>query len=39
MLEQIEAGLADKKLELAEEQRLRWRAELIRSLLTPRLIT
>jgi hypothetical protein len=33
MLEQIEAGLADEKLEPAEERRLRWRAELIRWIL------
>jgi hypothetical protein len=39
MLEQIEAGLADEKLEPAEERRLRWRAELIRWILVPRLIT
>jgi hypothetical protein len=39
MLEQIEAGLADEKLEPAEERRLRWRAELIRWLLAPVRIT
>jgi hypothetical protein len=39
MLVQIEAGLADKTLEPAEEQRLRWRADLIRWLLAPPLIT
>jgi hypothetical protein len=39
MLDQIEAQLADEKLEAAEEHRLRQRAELIRDLLAPRLIT
>jgi hypothetical protein len=39
MLKQIEAELADKKLELAEGRRLRRRAELIRWLLAPRVIT
>jgi hypothetical protein len=39
MLEQIEAGLADEKPEPAEERRVRWRAELIRWILVPRLIT
>jgi hypothetical protein len=38
MLENIEAELANEKLELAEERRLRWRAELIRWLLVTRLI-
>jgi hypothetical protein len=38
MLDNIEAGLADKNLEPAEERRLRWQAELIRWLLAPRLI-
>jgi hypothetical protein len=33
MLENIEAELAGRKLEDAEEWRLRWRAELIRWLL------
>jgi hypothetical protein len=37
MLENIEAGLTDDKLDAIEEKRLRWRAELIRGLLTPRL--
>ena len=36
MLEHIEAELADDKLDAIKEQRLRWRAELIRGLLTPR---
>jgi hypothetical protein len=39
MVEQIEAGLANKKLEPAEERRLRVRADLIRRLLAPRLIS
>jgi hypothetical protein len=39
MLDQIEAQLADDKPGPVEEGRLRWRAELIRSLLTPRPIT
>ena len=39
MLENIEAELAEKELEVADERRLRRRAELIRWLLTPRLIT
>ena len=39
LLENIEAEPANEKLELAQEQRLRWRAELIRWLLAPRLIT
>ena len=39
MLENIETELAEQKLEAADERRLRRRAELIRSLLTPRLIT
>ena len=39
MLENIEAGLADDKLDAIEEKRLRWRAELIRGLLTRRPIT
>lgn len=38
-LENSEAELADEKLEPAEERRLRWRANLIRRLLAPRLIT
>jgi hypothetical protein len=33
ILENIEAELAAKKLEAADERRLRWRAELIRGLL------
>ena len=36
MLENIEAELAEKELEVADERRLRRRAELIRWLLTPR---
>ena len=36
MLENIEAELAEEKLEAGEERRLRRRAELIRWLLTPR---
>jgi hypothetical protein len=39
MLEKIEAKLANEKLEAAEEERLRRRAELIRWLLVPRPIT
>jgi hypothetical protein len=39
LLEQIEADLETEKLEAAEERRLRRRAELIRRLLTARLIT
>ena len=35
MLENIEADLADGKLDAVLAERLRWRAELIRSLLTP----
>ena len=35
MLENIEADLAGGKLDAMQEERLRWRAELIRSLLTP----
>jgi hypothetical protein len=35
LLEGIEAELADDKLQVTEEERLRWRAELIRRLLTP----
>ena len=35
MLENIEADLADGKLDMLQSERLRWRAELIRSLLTP----
>jgi len=38
MLDRIEAQLADEKLGAAEEERLRQRTELIRWLLTPRLI-
>ena len=36
MLEHIEAELADDKLDAPQEERLRWRAELIRKLLTLR---
>ena len=36
MIEQIEAELADRKLEAADQRRLRQRVELIRWLLTPR---
>ena len=36
MLENIEAELAEKELEVADKRRLRRRAELIRWLLTPR---
>ena len=39
MLENIEADLADGKLDAMEAERLRWRAELIRSLLTPSQVT
>jgi hypothetical protein len=39
MLEQIEAELTGRKLALAEERRIRRRAELIRGLLTPSPIT
>ena len=39
LLENIEAELASEKLKAAEEERLRYRAELIRGLLTPRPIT
>jgi hypothetical protein len=39
MLAQIEAEIANKELEAAEERRLRRRAELIRWLLAPKLIT
>ena len=39
MLENIEADLADGKLDAVQAERLRWRAELIRSLLTPNRIT
>ena len=35
MLENIEADLADGKLDAVQAERLRWRAELIRGLLTP----
>jgi hypothetical protein len=38
LLDEIEAELASEKLEVAEKWRLRLRAGLIRSLLTPRLI-
>jgi hypothetical protein len=38
MLEKIEAKLANEKLEAAEEERLRQRAEMIRSLLMPQMI-
>jgi len=36
MLENIETELAHDKLDAIEEERCRWRAELIRRLLTPR---
>ena len=36
MLEHIEAELANDKLDAPQEERLRWRAELIRKLLTLR---
>ena len=39
MLANIEAELAEERLEAGDERRLRRRAELIRWLLTPRLIT
>jgi hypothetical protein len=39
MLENIEADLADGKLDALQAERLRWRAELIRSLPTPSRIT
>ena len=39
MLENIETELAEGTLEAGDERRLRWRAELIRWLLTPRPIT
>jgi hypothetical protein len=39
MLRNIQMELAEEKLEAADERRLRRRAELIRGLLTPRLIT
>jgi hypothetical protein len=39
MLRNIETELAEEKLEAANERRLRRRAELIRGLLAPRLIT
>ena len=39
MLENIETALAEEKLEAADERRLHRRAELIRRLLMPRLIT
>ena len=39
ILENIEADLADGKLDAMEAERLRWRAELIRSLLTPSQVT
>jgi hypothetical protein len=39
MLENIEADLADGKLDAMEAERLRWRADLIRSLLTPSQVT
>jgi hypothetical protein len=39
MLDQIEAELANQKLEPAKEQGLRRRAEMIRRLLTPSPIT
>jgi len=39
LLDQIEADLVNVVLEAAEEKRLRRRAELIRSLLMPRLVT
>jgi len=38
MLEHIEAELANDKLDAPQEKRLRWRAELIRELLTLRSI-
>ena len=39
MLEQIETELADEKIRAGEKWRLRQRADLIRWLLTPKLIT
>ena len=39
MLENIETELANEKLEAGEKRRLGRRAKLMRSLLTPRLIT
>jgi hypothetical protein len=39
MLEKIEADLADGNRDGVQAERLRWRAELIRSLLTPSRIT
>jgi hypothetical protein len=39
MLENIEADLADGKVDAMQAERLRWRAELIRSLLTPSQVT
>ena len=39
MLESIEADLTDGKLDAVQTDRLRWRVELIRSLLTPSRIT
>jgi hypothetical protein len=39
LLENIEAELAGKRLDAAEEWRIRRRAELTRWLLSPRLIT
>jgi hypothetical protein len=39
MLESIEADLTDDQLDAIQAERLRWRAELIRSLLTPGRIT
>jgi hypothetical protein len=39
MLENIEADLADGKMDAMQAERLRWRAELIRSLLTPSQVT
>jgi hypothetical protein len=39
MLDQIEAQLADEKLGVAEEERLRRRDDLIRGLLAPQPIT
>jgi len=39
MLENIEADLADGRLDAMQRERLRWRAELIRWLLTPSQVT
>jgi hypothetical protein len=39
MLENIEADLADGKLDAVQTARLRWRSELIRWLLTPSQVT